>query len=249
MDDVRSTHRHPDTVAHRRDRRHRDHRLPRELALSPVLEGGLVRSHRVPRRESGDRRRCLRAADHPRHHPGQHERPSDGGHPRERRRADHQGSHAGRHMGRVLRAGGADQAGGVGCRRDARPAHHGAGPAARAALRQVHLGVALGRLRGDHVRNARAARRLRHPRQGRRRRGARPERPGARIRRHHRSRPDRPAILQSVEPLRRRRPDPADRGDRGPAQAAQRHRAGFDDPHPHPQPRSREAGARHRARE
>ena len=53
-------------------------------------------------------------------------------------------------------------------RRDARPPHHGAGTAARAALRQVRLGAALGRLRNDHGGDARAARRLRHARQGRR---------------------------------------------------------------------------------
>ena len=63
-------------------------------------------------------------------------------------------------------------------------------------------------------RNARAARRIRHARQGGRRRSARPERPGARIRRHHRSRSDRSAVLQSVEPFRRGRPDAAHRGDR-----------------------------------
>ncbi len=34
--------------------------------------------------------------------------------------------------------------------------------------------------------------------------------------------------------LRRRRSDPDHRGDRGQAEAAQRHRAGVDDPHPHP---------------
>ena len=83
-----------------------------------------------------------------------------------------------------------------------------------------------GRLGDDADRNARAARRIRHARQGGRRRGTRPEWPGARIGRHHRSRPDRPAVLQSVEPFRRRRPDAADRGDRAAAQAAQRHRAG-----------------------
>ena len=85
--------------------------------------------------------------------------------------------------------------------------------------------------------------------QGGGRRGAGAERPRTGIGGAHRSRPDRPAILQPVEPLRRRGLDAADRGDRGPAQNPQRHRAGFDDPDPHAQSRGREAGARHRARE
>ena len=86
--------------------------------------------------------------------------------------------------------------------------------------------------------------RLPAARQGRRRRGAGPERARARDRGADRPRPDRPAVLQSVEPLRCRRSDHADRRDRGPPQAQERHRAGLDDPHPHPQPRSREAGPR-----
>ena len=91
--------------------------------------------------------------------------------------------------------------------------------------------------------------RLPAARQGGRCRGAGAERPRARDRGADRPRPDRPAVLQSVQPLRRGRSDQADRRDRGPPQAAQRHRAGLDDPHPHPQPRGREAGPRHRARE
>ena len=43
-------------------------------------------------------------------------------------------------------------------RRDAGPPHHGAGAPARAAVRQVRLGAALGRLRDDHGGDARAAR-------------------------------------------------------------------------------------------
>ena len=67
--------------------------------------------------------------------------------------------------------------------------------------------------------------------------------------RDHRSRSDRSRIFQSVEPVRRRGPDPPDGRHRGQAQAAQRHRTGFDDQDPHPQPRSRTPGAGYRARE
>ena len=105
-------------------------------------------------------------------------------------------------------------------RRNARPAHHGAGAAACAAVRQVRLRVALGCLRDEHGRDARAARRLPGARQGRGSRGPGAERPGARDGGAHRPRPDRPAVLQSVEPVRRRRPHQPDRRDRGPAQAA-----------------------------
>ncbi len=116
--------------------------------------------------------------------------------------------------------------GGLDRRRDARPPHAGAGEAARAALRQVHLRVALGRLGNDDGADARAARRICRARQGRRGRGAGAERPRTGIGRHHRSRSDRSGVLQPLEPLRRRRSDPADGGHRGQAQIAQRHRAG-----------------------
>ena len=117
--------------------------------------------------------------------------------------------------------------GGIHRGRDARPPHHGAGAPACAALRQIRLGAALDRFRNDDGGDARAARRLRHAREGGRRRGPGPERPRARIRRHHRPRPDRSRIFQSVEPLRRRRLDPAHPGDRDAPEAAQRHRAGI----------------------
>ena len=102
-----------------------------------------------------------------------------------------------------------------------------AGAAACAALRQVRLRPALRRLRDDDGADARAARRLCRAREGGGGRGAGAERSRARIGRDHRSRPDRPRILQSAEPLRRGRPDPAHRGHRGAPQAAQRHRAGL----------------------
>ena len=101
---VRRAHWATDPVADHRGHRHRDHRLPGELALSPVLEGGVLRAHRSVRRAGGDQRRRLRAAVHPRLHAGEHERAADGDRAREGGRADHQGPHARRHRGRVLRA-------------------------------------------------------------------------------------------------------------------------------------------------
>ena len=147
---------HP--VADRGDHRDRDHRLPGQLALPALLQGGVVRPHRPHGRAGGDRRRRLRAADHPRHHAGQHERAADERGARQGRRAHHQGPHARRHRRRLLRARRADAGRGRAGRRDARPAHHGAGAAARAPVRQVRLGAALGRLRDDHGGDARAAR-------------------------------------------------------------------------------------------
>jgi uncharacterized membrane protein YqiK len=79
--------------------------------------------------------------------------------------------------------------------------------------------------------------------------GSGEERAGAGKRRDHRHRPDGAGILQPLEPLRRRGSDRADQGHRGAAKAAQRHRAGFDDPDPRAQPRGREDRAGHRARE
>ena len=205
-----------DPLADRRDHRDRRGRLRRELALSPLVEGSVVRAHRLPRRAGGDRRRRLRAAVHPRLHAGQHERAADAD--RARRSSDarhHPRPHAHRHRGRLLCPRAADPRGGLDRRRDARPAHAGARTAARAALRQVRLRAALGRLRNDDGADARAARRICRAGQGGRRRGAGAERPRARIGRDHRPRPDRPRILQPLEPLRRGRPDPADRGHRG----------------------------------
>ena len=152
--------------------------------------------------------------------PGQHERAADERGARQGRCAHHQGPHARRHRRRLLRARRADAGGRRAGRRHARPPHHGAGAPARAALRQVRLGAALGRLRDDHGRDARAARRLPAARQGRGCGSPGAERPGAGDGGADRPRPDRPAVLQPVEPVRRRRPDQADRRDRGPAQAA-----------------------------
>ena len=113
----------------------------------------------------------------------------------------------------------ADRRGGVARRRDARPAHHAAGDAARAVVRQVRLGAALGRLRDDDGGDARAARRL----SSRRSSEAAAEalaKNGLELESVALTDLDQTdlRILQPLEPLRRRRPDPSDRGDRGPAQ-------------------------------
>ena len=170
-------------------------------------------------------------------------------HPRPGRRHHHPRPDAGRHRCRLLCARSRHHRGGVARGLDARPAHHAAGDAARAAVRQVRLGDPLGRLRDDDGGHARAARGLSRQGQGGRRRGARPERARTGIGGADQSRPDRSAVFQRLEPLRRRRPDPSDRADRGPAQDAQRHRAGFDDQDPLAQSRGGEAVARDRARE
>ncbi len=60
-----ATDRSPHSLAHRRGHRHRDHRLSGELAVPPLVEGGVVRPYRPLRRKGGDRLRRLRAADHP----------------------------------------------------------------------------------------------------------------------------------------------------------------------------------------
>ena len=213
-------------VADRGDRRHRHRRLSRQLAVSAILQGGLVRSNGPDGRARRDQRRRLRVADHPRHHPGQHECAADERGPCQGRCAHHQGPHARRHRGRLLCSRRADARGRGAGRRDPWPAHDGTGATARSPVRQVHLGAALGRLRDEHGGDARAAGRLPAARQGGRCRGAGAERSGARDRGADRSRPDRFAVLQPVEPLRCRRLDQADRRDRGPAQVAQRHRAG-----------------------
>ena len=115
-----STDRRHHPVADRGDHRHRDHRLPRQLALPAILQGGVVRPHRPHGRTRGHRRRRLRAADHPRHHAGQHERAADERGPRQGRCAHHQGPHARRHRRRLLRARRADAGSGRAGRRDAR---------------------------------------------------------------------------------------------------------------------------------
>ena len=133
----------------------------------------------------------------------------------EGRRPHHARPHAHRHRGRFLRPRPGHARGGLDRGLDAWPAYAGARTPARAALGQIRLRPALGRFRNDHGADARAARRLRRAREGGGGRGAGAERPRTGIGRDHRSRPDRPRILQSLEPLRRRGPDPADRGHRG----------------------------------
>ncbi len=184
-----------DSLADRRDRRDRDRRLHRELALPPFVEGGVLRPHRSARRTvviNGGA--FVLPFIHDITPVNMNVLPMEivrG----QARRADHPRPHAHRHRGRLLRPRAADPRGGRHRRRDARPAHAGARAAARAALRQVRLGASarspsemtmeeMHEQRGEYVTR----------RQGRRRRGARPERARAGIGRHHRSRPDRPRI-------------------------------------------------------
>ena len=239
-----------DPLAHRRDHRHRDRRLCRELALPPLVEGSVLRPHRLLRRTGGHRRRRLRAAVHPRYHAGQHERAADADRAREaatrsspsdRMRVDIEADF-------YVRVPPTREAVSIAAatlgRRTMEPERLHALLSGKfvSALRSVASEMTMEQMheqRGEYVARVKAA-----AAEALAQNGLELEIGG-----HHRSRPDRPRILQSVEPLRRGRSDPADRGHRGPPQAAQRHRAGLDDQDPHPQPRSRAAGARHRARE
>ena len=155
---------HP--VAHRRDHRHCDHRLPRQLALPPVVEGGRLRPHRLPRRAGRHRRRRLRAADHSRHHARQHERAADGGDARARTMRSSPRTACASTSGPNSTCGCADHGGGLARRRYARPAHDGAG-----TLHALLSGKFVSALRSvasemTMDRDARAARRVRHAREG-----------------------------------------------------------------------------------
>ena len=234
-------------MAHCRRHRHCHRGLYRQLAVPSLVEGSVVRPHRLPRRARRHQRWRLRAAVHSRLHAGQHERAADGDHALQAGRRHHPRPHAHRHRGRFLRARAGDPRGGRHRRLYARSPHAGAGKTAHAVVRQVRVGAALGRLGNDDGADARAARRICRAAEAGGRRGAGAERSRTGIGRHHRPRPDRPRILQPVEPLRRRGPDAADGGHRGQAQAAQRHRAGLDDQDPHAQSGSGAAGPRYRA--
>ena len=145
----------------------RRRRLCGQLALPPLVEGGVVRAHRISRRKGGDQRRRLRPAVHPRLHARQYERAADADRAREGRRRHHPRPHAHRHRGRLLCPRPGHARGGIDRRRNAGPAHARARAAACSVVRQVRLRPALRRLRDDHGADARAARRICRPRESR----------------------------------------------------------------------------------
>ena len=228
-------------MAHRGDHRHCGDRLSAQLAVSPLDQGSRLRAHRFRRGKGGNQRRGAGPADRPRGDAGKPERGAHPYRPHPGRGCHYRRPGARRYRGRVLRPSPAAARSGRGGGFDARPAHVGGRPAGGAAFRQVRRRAAL-RSRGAFARrDARAARGFRRRRCRTRRLRSRPERPRTRIGRDHRSGPDQSRILQSVEPVRRRGPDPADRDHRGAPQAAQRYRTVVHGRDPQPESGSRKA--------